>query len=189
MMLALRRTSSPSVVLLRGVSELTPDDHADLIAANMSSVAGALKAGAIVTLTPRACTSPRTSHQRITRSSQRSSRSNEDLTPIGKELADDALATLLDTQAASLGTLQPAEQADLADLLRTLLRGLGDTPAFDPPSRCNADKARRWDEKDPPSECPSGGLRLSEVLSDVCLHSPGPRKDPGMRTRSTRLLR
>jgi len=54
------------------------------------------------------------------------------LTPIGKELAEDALATLLDTQAASLGTLQPSEQADLADLLRTLLQGLGDTPAFRP---------------------------------------------------------
>jgi len=54
------------------------------------------------------------------------------LTPIGKELAEDALATLLDTQAASLGTLQPSEQADLADLLRTLLIALGDTPAFRP---------------------------------------------------------
>jgi DNA-binding MarR family transcriptional regulator len=54
------------------------------------------------------------------------------LTPIGKELAEDALATLLDTQTASLGTLQSPEQADLADLLRTLLRGLGDTPAFRP---------------------------------------------------------
>ena len=54
------------------------------------------------------------------------------LTPMGKELADDALITLLDTQAASLGMLQASEQADLADLLRTLLRGLGDTPAFRP---------------------------------------------------------
>ena len=57
------------------------------------------------------------------------------LTPIGKELAEDALATLLDTQAASLGTLQPSEQADLADLLRTLL-SLSATPRhFDPPSQ------------------------------------------------------
>ena len=54
------------------------------------------------------------------------------LTPMGKELADDALITLLDTQAASLGMLQASEQVDLADLLRTLLRGLGDTPAFRP---------------------------------------------------------
>jgi DNA-binding MarR family transcriptional regulator len=54
------------------------------------------------------------------------------LTPIGKELAEDALATLLDTQAASLGTLQPAEQADLAQLLRTLLTALGDAPTFRP---------------------------------------------------------
>jgi hypothetical protein len=54
------------------------------------------------------------------------------LTPIVKELADDSLATLVDTQAANLGTLHPAERADLADLLRTLLRGLGETPAFRP---------------------------------------------------------
>jgi DNA-binding MarR family transcriptional regulator len=54
------------------------------------------------------------------------------LTPIGKELAEDALATLLDTQSASLGTLQPAEQADLANLLRALLIALADTPAFRP---------------------------------------------------------
>jgi DNA-binding MarR family transcriptional regulator len=54
------------------------------------------------------------------------------LTPIGKELAEDALATLLDTQAASLGTLQPSEQADLANLLRSLLIAFGDTPAFRP---------------------------------------------------------
>jgi predicted nuclease of predicted toxin-antitoxin system len=52
MMLALRRASSPSVVLLRGVSELTPDDHAGLIVSNLSSVAAALEAGAIVTITP-----------------------------------------------------------------------------------------------------------------------------------------
>ena len=54
------------------------------------------------------------------------------LTPIGKELAEDALATLIDTQSASLGTLQPSEQTDLADLLRALLVAFGDTPAFRP---------------------------------------------------------
>jgi DNA-binding MarR family transcriptional regulator len=54
------------------------------------------------------------------------------LTPLGKELAEDALATLLDTQAASLGTLAPSEQAALANLLRSLLIGLADTPAFRP---------------------------------------------------------
>ncbi len=54
------------------------------------------------------------------------------LTPIGKDLAEDALAMLLATQEASLGTLQPSEQAALGDLLRTLLKGLGDTPAFRP---------------------------------------------------------
>ena len=52
MMLALRRASSPSVVLLRRVSELTPDDHTDLIVSNLPSVAAALEAGAIVTITP-----------------------------------------------------------------------------------------------------------------------------------------
>ena len=54
------------------------------------------------------------------------------LTAVGKELAEDALATLLDTQADSLGTLQPSERVALASLLRTLLIGLGDTPAFRP---------------------------------------------------------
>lgn len=52
MMLALHRASSPSVVLLRGVSELTPDDHADLITSNLPTVAAALETGAIVTITP-----------------------------------------------------------------------------------------------------------------------------------------
>jgi hypothetical protein len=49
-----------------------------------------------------------------------------------ESVTEDALATLLDTQAATLGTLQPSEQTDLADLLRTLLKGLGDIPAFRP---------------------------------------------------------
>jgi len=52
MMLALHRASSPSVVLLRGVSQLPANVHADLIVANLPSVATALEAGAIVTITP-----------------------------------------------------------------------------------------------------------------------------------------
>lgn len=53
MMLALRRASSPSVVLLRGVSELTPDNDAGLIAANLPSVAATLEVAAgIVHLRP-----------------------------------------------------------------------------------------------------------------------------------------
>jgi hypothetical protein len=47
-------------------------------------------------------------------------------------MAEDALATLLDTQAATLGKLQPPEQVDLASPLRALLMGLGDIPAFRP---------------------------------------------------------
>jgi DNA-binding MarR family transcriptional regulator len=54
------------------------------------------------------------------------------LTPIGKDLAEDALATLLETQAASLGALQPSQQTELAELLHALLVALGDTPAFRP---------------------------------------------------------
>ncbi len=54
------------------------------------------------------------------------------LTATGKELVDDALTTLLDAQAASVGPLQPSDRADLGGLLRALLIGLGDTPAFRP---------------------------------------------------------
>lgn len=54
------------------------------------------------------------------------------LTQRGKELADDALATLVDTQRAGIQVLQQSEVTALADLLRTLLIALGDTPAFRP---------------------------------------------------------
>lgn len=50
--LALNQAASPSVVLLRGVSELTSDDHAALILGNLPSVTTALDTGAIVTITP-----------------------------------------------------------------------------------------------------------------------------------------
>ncbi len=54
------------------------------------------------------------------------------LTPAGKDLAEDALAILLQTQAEIVGMLGSSERNDLARLLRTLLTRLGDTPAFSP---------------------------------------------------------
>ena len=39
-------------MLLRGVSEPSPDDQTDLIMANLPNVASSLDAGAIVTITP-----------------------------------------------------------------------------------------------------------------------------------------
>lgn len=51
-MLAMRRTSSPSVVLLRHVAELTLDVHAALLLANLPAVVEDLKRGAIVSLSP-----------------------------------------------------------------------------------------------------------------------------------------
>jgi DNA-binding MarR family transcriptional regulator len=55
------------------------------------------------------------------------------LTAPGIELVEHALPTLLDAQAASIESLAPVERSQLADLLRTLLEGLGDVPAFRPP--------------------------------------------------------
>jgi len=55
------------------------------------------------------------------------------LTPAGIDLAEHALVTVLDAQAASIRSLTPFERSELADLLRTLLEGLGDVPAFRPP--------------------------------------------------------
>ena len=52
MLIALRRATSPSVVLLRGVNELAPDRHAALVMANLPAVADDLKSGAIVSLGP-----------------------------------------------------------------------------------------------------------------------------------------
>jgi len=54
------------------------------------------------------------------------------LTPMGRRLADDALATLIEAQAASIQELEQSEQAVLAGLLRDLLIALGDTPPFRP---------------------------------------------------------
>lgn len=54
------------------------------------------------------------------------------LTPAGKDIARDALATVLQTQSAIVGMLEPSDRSDLGRLLRTLLTELGDTPAFSP---------------------------------------------------------
>jgi len=52
MLLALRRATSPSVVHLRQVSELSPDDHAELLAANLPTIEEDLTRGAIASLSP-----------------------------------------------------------------------------------------------------------------------------------------
>jgi predicted nuclease of predicted toxin-antitoxin system len=52
MLLALRRATSPSVIHLRHVSEVPPDDHVDLLLANVGAIADDLDAGAIVSLSP-----------------------------------------------------------------------------------------------------------------------------------------
>ena len=51
MLLALRRTANPSVVHLRHVAELAPEDHAALLVANLP-VMPALEKGAIASLAP-----------------------------------------------------------------------------------------------------------------------------------------
>ncbi len=55
------------------------------------------------------------------------------LTQTGIDLVEHALLTLLEAQANSIASLSPGERSELADLLRTLLVGLGDVPAFRPP--------------------------------------------------------
>lgn len=52
MLLALRRTSNPSVIHLRDVAELTPDAHGALLIANLPAIQDALQRGAIVSLSP-----------------------------------------------------------------------------------------------------------------------------------------
>jgi predicted nuclease of predicted toxin-antitoxin system len=52
MMLALTGAAMPSVVLLRGVTELTPDAHGQLLAANLPAVREDLERGAVVSLSP-----------------------------------------------------------------------------------------------------------------------------------------
>ena len=50
MLLALRRATNPSVIHLRRVSELTPEQHATLIIANLPAVAADLDAGSVISL-------------------------------------------------------------------------------------------------------------------------------------------
>ena len=52
MLIALRRATIPSILLLRGVNELSPDQHAALIIANLPSITDDLESGAIVSLSP-----------------------------------------------------------------------------------------------------------------------------------------
>jgi predicted nuclease of predicted toxin-antitoxin system len=49
-MLALRGLSSPSLVLLRSADRLSPDQQAELLLANLASIAAQLKTGAVVTI-------------------------------------------------------------------------------------------------------------------------------------------
>lgn len=51
-LLAMRRTSNPSVVHLRHVSELVVEAHTDLLVANLPKIAEDLERGAIVSLSP-----------------------------------------------------------------------------------------------------------------------------------------
>ncbi len=52
MLLALRRASSPSVILLRRVSELSPDEHGRLLLANLPAILDDLTRGVVVSLSP-----------------------------------------------------------------------------------------------------------------------------------------
>lgn len=51
-LLALQRATSPSVLHLRRVAELAPEQHAALLAANLPQIAEDLERGAIVSLSP-----------------------------------------------------------------------------------------------------------------------------------------
>lgn len=51
-LLAMRRTKSPSVVHLRHVGELLPEEHHRLLVANLHLIAADLERGAIVSLSP-----------------------------------------------------------------------------------------------------------------------------------------
>jgi DNA-binding MarR family transcriptional regulator len=55
-----------------------------------------------------------------------------DLTPAGRDLAEDAFATVLHAQSAIVGTLKSSDQERLTRLLRTLLFELDDKPPFRP---------------------------------------------------------
>ena len=61
------------------------------------------------------------------------------LTPLGQQVADDALTTLIDTQATDIGGVDASDRNLLAGLLRDLLLTLGDAPAFRPRVRLDRD--------------------------------------------------
>lgn len=63
------------------------------------------------------------------------------LTPTGVQLVEHALPTVLDTQDQSIGSLQASEREQLADLLRTVLEGLGDNPPVRPPFVVTPDRS------------------------------------------------
>lgn len=52
MLLALRRATCPSVVHLRRVAELPPDEHVGLLVANLPEIEEDLERGAIASLSP-----------------------------------------------------------------------------------------------------------------------------------------
>jgi len=52
MLLALRRSTSPSVIHLRHIAELPPDAHLDLLVANLPAIAGDLDRGVIASMSP-----------------------------------------------------------------------------------------------------------------------------------------
>jgi predicted nuclease of predicted toxin-antitoxin system len=51
-LLALRRSTSPSVILLRDLGQRSPDDHAQILIENLPAVTDAVADGAIVSLSP-----------------------------------------------------------------------------------------------------------------------------------------
>lgn len=54
------------------------------------------------------------------------------LTPLGKEIASDALPRVMEIQASGIQGLDDPQRSHLAGLLRELLVALGDIPAFRP---------------------------------------------------------
>ena len=52
MLLALRRADRPSVIHLRHVAELGPDEHVKLLVANLPTIADDLERGVIVSMSP-----------------------------------------------------------------------------------------------------------------------------------------
>lgn len=61
------------------------------------------------------------------------------LTPLGQRLVDDALKTVIQTQANDVGGVDASKRDLLAGLLREMLLTLGDAPAFRPRVRLAPD--------------------------------------------------